>query len=289
MNCGRAGGTIYAFGDKEIDDEHWQLGGGAAGIGGAMRYHFSDNPYEYDLWLVGGECMQVVISGGTVYAHGSGGSAGIGGAGGQGSPMEGYHGGYCGAVYITGGRVFATSDAALYVAPGSGAGIGTGAGAWSAKYDNIPAIWISGGTVYAESADTLRGCMDIGLGAANEDTSVGKLLITGGSITTKNGKMLANRSGVGGQVYEVTVGPFTPDARVPMSKIYAVGDSGRAQFNYNVNTCMRRRTANSISTCRWFMTSYTRCTPPTPTVIRSKRRARPCGRTTRFIRARRSR
>ena len=64
------GGTIYAFGDKEIDDEHWQLGGGAAGIGGAMRYHFSDNPYEYDLWLVGGECMQVVNSGGTVYAHG---------------------------------------------------------------------------------------------------------------------------------------------------------------------------------------------------------------------------
>lgn len=215
-------GEIHAHGAQM---PNWELGGGAAGIGGGGN---GENSFTSSapLGIKGGNGGTVTINGGTVYAYGTGGSAGIGGACGANQQGWDHTGGNGGLYYQYGGRVYAYGSDALTMSPGPGAGVGAG----SASRGGGGLIVLAGGTLHAEAGQTNRGCMDLGPASEGLAPKYDAVMVLGGSLTTKYGltpPLRTATSTTGGEpVYEALLGSFKAGAQVVLEDFVAVSPNG---------------------------------------------------------------
>lgn len=132
-----------------------------------------------------GDCGNIVIEGGIIYA--TGGNEGCAGIGGDYEDRES-----CGNITISGGEVHATGGGGT---SNRGAGIGCGN---AGKCGNIT---ITGGTVYASGT---RGAAGIGTAYANGEC--GNITITGGTVEATGGTGAAGiGTGVGGTCGSITI------------------------------------------------------------------------------------
>ena len=180
-----SGGTVNATGGKyhdEIEGTHYN--DGAAGIGGGYK----------------GNGGIIKITGGEVTATGGFQAAGIGGG----------DGGSSGSITITGGKVRAKT-LAYYVSwenrTGAAAGIGDG---MSAGGDPERSITISGGDIFAETAElskyNLYGGAGIGSGYKGDGSENMKIIITGGKVEANGAPCSAGiGGGKGNYVGEISI------------------------------------------------------------------------------------